>query len=100
MQRISISSSAARRLHREGYSAARRELALKLRQEGKTLAAIGAVLGVSTTRALQMVRKAARLIGEREGVPCVGAPSSDSSDPLAAGRGKQDRSICVPPPTT
>jgi hypothetical protein len=98
--RFAISSSVERRLRREGHSAARRELALKLRREGKTLAAIGAVLGVSTTRALQMVRKAARLIREREeGAPAQGTPSFDSSDPLAAGRNRQD-SRCVPPPTT
>ena len=53
-----IPPSAERRIHREGRHAARRELALKLRREGKTLAAIGAVIGVSTTRALQMVRRA------------------------------------------
>ena len=56
-----IPPSAERRIRREGRHAARRELALKLRREGKTLAAIGAVIGVSTTRALQMVRRAERL---------------------------------------
>jgi hypothetical protein len=59
--RIAVSSSAERRIWREGRHAARRELALKLRQEGKTLAAIGVVLGVSTSRAFQMVRKAERM---------------------------------------
>lgn len=76
--RIAISSSAERRIRREGRHAARREIALNLRQEGKTLAAIGAVLGVSTARALQMVRKAERLIYERsskEGAPATERPS-------------------------
>ena len=60
-RRIAIPSAAERRIRRESHHAARREIALRLRREGKTLAAIAAVLGVSTTRAFQMVRKAARL---------------------------------------
>jgi hypothetical protein len=84
--RIPIPLPAERRIHREARSAARREIALKLHLEGKTLAAIGAVLGVSTTRAFQMLRKAKRLISENE----KGAPSQerplDSIGPLAAGR--------------
>lgn len=99
MARISIPGSAERRLRREGHSAARRELAVKLHREGKTLGSIAALLGVSTTRAFQMVRKEKRLISEsKEGAPAQGTPSSDS-DPLAAGQNRQDR-ICVPPPTT
>jgi hypothetical protein len=62
--RIPIPLSAARRIRREARSAARREIAFRLHREGKTLAAIGAVLGVSTTRAFQMVRKAKRLLAE------------------------------------
>ncbi len=61
MEHIAIPESAARRIRREGHSAARRELALKLHLEGQTLVAIGAVLGVSPTRVYQMIRKAERL---------------------------------------
>jgi hypothetical protein len=66
LTRVPIPPPAVRRIRREGRAAARRELALKLRQEGKTLAAIAAVLGVSTSRAHQMARQAARLISETE----------------------------------
>ena len=99
--RISISSSAQRRLRREGYAAARRELALKLHREGQTLAAIGAVLGVSTTRAFQMVKKGKRLIAEneKEGAPSQGRPS-DSTGPLAAAQRSKRDLICVTRPQT
>jgi hypothetical protein len=50
-----------RRIRREARSATLRERALALRQAGWTLAAIGQALGVSTTRAFQMARKAERL---------------------------------------
>jgi hypothetical protein len=53
-----------RRIRREARSATLRERALALRQAGWTLAAIGQALGVSSTRAFQMVRKAERLISE------------------------------------
>jgi hypothetical protein len=86
--RIAIPSSAERRIRRETRSATLRERALALRQVGWTLANIGQALGVSTTRAFQMVRKAERLSREpssKEGTPARGCPS-DSNDPLAAGR--------------
>jgi hypothetical protein len=70
--RIPIPAPTLRRIRREARSAARREIALKLHVEGKTLAEIGAVLGISVTRALQMVRKAKRLISESE----KGAPAT------------------------
>jgi hypothetical protein len=60
-RRIAIPGPAERRIRREARSATLREIALRLRREGKTLAAIAAVLGVSLTRAFQMVRKAERL---------------------------------------
>jgi hypothetical protein len=53
-----------RRIRREARSATLRERALALRQAGWTLAAIGQALGVSTTRAFQIARKAERLISE------------------------------------
>jgi hypothetical protein len=82
-----------RRIRREARSATLRERALALRQAGWTLASIGIALGVSTTRALQMVRKAERLNREpsKEGTPARGCPS-DSNDPLAAGRNNHEQS--------
>ena len=65
-ERIAIPSSAERRIRREARSATLRERALALRQAGWTLANIGQALGVSTTRAFQMVRKAERLISKGE----------------------------------
>jgi hypothetical protein len=62
--RILISSSTERRIRREARSATLRERALALRQAGWTYAAIGRVLGFSTARALQVVRKGQRLISE------------------------------------
>ena len=67
--RIAIPSSAERRIRREARSATLRERALALRQAGWTLANIGQALGVSTTRAFQMVRKAERLISKGEAAP-------------------------------
>jgi len=67
--RIPIPLPAERRIRREARSAILRERALALRQAGWTYAAIGRALGVSTTRALQMVRKAERLISKREAAP-------------------------------
>jgi hypothetical protein len=97
--RAPIPPAAERRIRREAWSAARRELALKLRQEGKTLAAIAAVLGISTPRALQMVRKAVRLISETEkGAPSQERPS-DSTGPLAAARNTDDQRAWYPPTT-
>ena len=69
-ERIAIPSSAERRIRREARSATLRERALALRQAGWTLANIGqALIGVSTTRAFQMVRKAERLISKGEAAP-------------------------------
>ena len=67
--RIAIPTSAERRIRREARSATLRERALALRQAGWTLANIGQALGVSTTRAFQMVRKAERLISKGEAAP-------------------------------
>jgi len=67
--RIPIPLPAERRIRREARSAILRERALALRQAGWTYAAIGRALGVSTTRALQMVRKAKRLISKGEAAP-------------------------------
>jgi hypothetical protein len=66
-----------RRLRREGRSAALRERALALRQAGWTYAAIGEALGVSTTRALQMVRRAELIRSSEKGAPSQGRPSND-----------------------
>jgi hypothetical protein len=55
-------SLAERRIRREARSATLRELALRLRRDGATYAAIGAVLGVSSTRARQIARKADRFV--------------------------------------
>jgi hypothetical protein len=81
-----IPSSAERWIRREGRSAAMRERALALRQTGWTYARIGQALGVSTTRALQLVRKAEWEIRSSEkGAPSQGRPS-DSNDPRQTGR--------------
>jgi hypothetical protein len=53
-----------RRIRRDARSQTLRERAHNLRQAGWTYVAIGAALGVSTSRALQMVRKAEWLIHE------------------------------------
>jgi hypothetical protein len=101
LTRILPFSPAERRIRREARSATLRERALALRQAGWTYAAIGQALGVSTTRALQMVRKAERLISERkEGAPATERPS-DSTSPLAAGRNTQEQEKWVydPPPS-
>jgi hypothetical protein len=63
---VPIPPRAERRIRREARSAILRERALALRQAGWIYADIGMALGVSTTRALQMVRKAQRLISESE----------------------------------
>ena len=55
-------SPAERRIRREARSATLRELALRLRRDGATYAAIGAALGVSSTRARQIARKADRFV--------------------------------------
>jgi hypothetical protein len=84
MMAIPIPPAAERRLRREGRSAAMRERALALRQAGWTYAAIGQALGVSSTRSLQLVRRAEREIhASKKGAPSQGRPSND---PLAAGR--------------
>ena len=107
--RIAILSPAERRIRREGHQAARREIALRLRREGKTLAAIAAVLGVSTTRVYQMVRKAERLIAERvaerdssneAGAPARERPSDFHDDPFAADRTSNEQALCVYRPST
>jgi hypothetical protein len=71
-----------RRIRREARSATLRERALALRQGGWTFAKIGHALGVSTSRAVQMARKAKRLI----------CSSKDDSSGLAnGGCGSQER---------
>jgi hypothetical protein len=55
-----IPPPAERRIRREARSETLRERALALRDSGWTLAAIGGVLGVSDTRAGQLVYKAER----------------------------------------
>jgi hypothetical protein len=100
-RRVALPSSAERRIRREARSATLRERALSLRQAGWTLASIGQVLGVSTTRAFQMVRKAERLIHERsskQGAPGEGRPSSNSIGLLVADR--SDEHLTWYPPTT
>jgi hypothetical protein len=99
-RRIAIPGSAERRIRREARSAILRERALALRQVGWTYAAIGQALGVSLTRAFQLVRKAERLICERsskEGTPVRECPLSDSDDPLAAGRNNHEQAPWYPP---
>ena len=100
--RIAIPSSAERRIRRETRSATLRERALALRQVGWTLANIGQALGVSTTRAFQMVRKAERLSREpssKEGTPARGCPS-DSNDPRQTGRTEFVACTVYDPPPT
>jgi hypothetical protein len=100
LTRVPISPTAERRIRREARSATLRERALALRQAGWTFADIGCALGVSTTRALQMVRKAERLIHERkEGAPSRERPC-DSDDPLAAGRNSNEHGTWYPPTAT
>jgi hypothetical protein len=70
--RVPIPPPAERRIRREARSATLRERALALRLAGWIYADIGIALGVSMTRALQMVRKAERLISKTE----KGAPSA------------------------
>jgi len=89
-----------RRIRREARSATLRERALALHQAGWTLAAIGQVLGVSTTRACQIVRKAKRLISEsKEGAPVRERPFN-SDDPLAAGRSEFGTCMVYTPQAT
>jgi hypothetical protein len=98
---IPILPATERRLRREGRSVAMRERALALRVSGWTYAAIGQALGVSTTRALQLVRRAERGIhASKKGALSQGRPS-DFNDPLAAGRTELDTtcSIYDPQPT-
>jgi len=59
--RIPNLTPAERRIRREARSAALRDLALALRQGGKTFAIIGQELGLSLERARQIVKKAERL---------------------------------------
>jgi len=83
-RRIAIPGPAERRIRRESHHAARREIALRLRQEGKTLAAVAAVLGVSVTRAFQIVRTAERLRRAEQ----VFTPTRE--DPFVFGEMKDD----------
>ena len=93
-----IPPAAERRLRREGRSAAMREPALALRRVGWTYARIGQALGVSSTRALQLVRKAEWIIRSSEkGAPAKGRPSND---PLAAGRTEFGTCTVYDPPPT
>jgi hypothetical protein len=80
-----IPPAAERRLRREGRSAAMRERALALRQAGWTYAAIGQALGVSSTRALQLARKAELIRSNEKDALSQGRPS-DSNDPPQTGR--------------
>jgi hypothetical protein len=89
LTRAPIPPAAERRLRREGRSAAMRERALALRQAGWTYSAIGQALGVSTTRALQLVRKAEWIRSSEKGASSQGRPPH-SDDPLAAGRTEFD----------
>jgi hypothetical protein len=59
--KLSIPPATERRIRREARSATLRERALALRTAGWTYTAIGNALGFSSTRALQLVRKAERL---------------------------------------
>ena len=59
--RIPNLTPAERRICREARSAALRDLALALRQGGKTFAIIGQELGLSLERARQIVKKAERV---------------------------------------
>lgn len=81
--RTAISASIERRIRRETRSAILRERALALHQAGWTYAAIGVALGLSLTRAFQLVRKAKRLMNE--GALSQGRPL-DSTGPLQVGR--------------
>jgi hypothetical protein len=70
----SIPPATERRIRREGRSAALRERALR-------------ALGVSSSRSLQLVRKAELI--RKKGAPSQGRPPH-SDDPLAAGRTEFD----------
>jgi hypothetical protein len=61
LTRIPISTPAERRICREARSAALRQQALALRQDGKSYACIGRALDLSLERARQVVLKAERL---------------------------------------
>ena len=64
LSRVSIPAAAERRIRREARSKILRERALALHQAGWTYARIGQALGVSSTRAHQIVRKARRLAND------------------------------------
>jgi hypothetical protein len=109
MAHVPIPPAAERRIRREARSAALRERALALRQAGWTFTSIGIALGVSTTRALQIVRKAERLIAQRvterdaspeneEGAPATERPS-DCNSPLVPGHNDEQKRW-YPPTTT
>jgi hypothetical protein len=106
LTRVPIPPAAERRIRREARSATLRERALALRLAGWTFASIGIALGVSTTRALQMVRKAERLIAERvaerdassnnePGAPVWERPLDSNDGPFAAGR--NEAALCPYP---
>jgi hypothetical protein len=80
-----IPPATERRIRREARSETMRERALALRVSGWTYAAIGQALGVSSTRALQLVRKAEWIRSSEKGASSQGRPPH-SDDPLAAGR--------------
>jgi hypothetical protein len=102
--RVLIPPPAERRIRREARSATLRERAWALRRAGWTLSNIGQALGVSPTRAFQMVRKAERLHlinrPNEEGALAQGAPSFDSVGPLAASRNISEQTCVYPPPPT
>jgi hypothetical protein len=99
MARTPIPEPALRRIRREARSAAFRERALALHQAGWTLADIGQALGVGSTRAFQILRKAKRLAAEsQEAAPVLGAASRNSHDPLPTGRIQDDAPCLYRPP--
>src|SRR5437660_12024013 len=90
--------AAERRIRREARSATLRERALALRQAGWTYIAIGIALGVSLTRAHQIVKKAARFAAE--GAPTMERPSADSNQPAANGPTKTRAFPWYSPPSS
>jgi hypothetical protein len=93
-----IPPATERRIRREARSETLRERALALRQAGWTYAAIGQALGFSTTRALQLVRKAERIRSSKEGALATGRPF-DSDDPFTAGQ-LYEAATCYDPTTS
>jgi hypothetical protein len=93
-----IPPATERRIRREARSATLRERALALRTAGWTYTAIGNALGFSSTRALQLVRKAERLQAKQKGAPLAERPF-DSDDPFTAGQ-LYEAATCYDPTTS